>query len=218
MILDTPDLHPSIFQNDNNKIKSNMKNARTMISINNERNQKFSTKDIANLISPGSYKLTEPEGLSGSNTNSLFKNLYGETLLTFLFFSSDNINNIQKLIRMYIFKEMKEIVDNQSNNDLMIIMRSIFLTYSEHPMPIDDSMSDTEKNQLLKSYTIEVNRLNQIVIDTCIPLVASQLQQYLTYLHDASTPLHIMDKPVNTSVSGTKSYRSQTQVLLGGNL
>lgn len=219
MLLNNSNLHPSTFQNNNINITSNLKNERTLLSLNEERKQIFASKDLDKLISPGRYELTPDDTkIEGSNTKSLFKNLYGETLLTFLFFSSDNINNIQKLIRLSIYKEMQQIVDNQELNDLMVIMRSIFLSYSAHPKLIDETMSDEEKTYLLKLYTNEVDRLNQLVVNTCVPIVASQLQQYLTYLTDASTPLKVMDKPISTSVSGTKNYRSQTQIFLGGDL
>lgn len=214
--LDNAQLHPSQFQNNKTNITSNLKNEMTLVSITKERSQIFSSKDIT---SPGRFKLTSNDNeVSGSNTNSLFKNLYGETLLTFLFFSEDNIYNIQKLIRMLVYKQVKQNVDNQSNTELMIIMRSIFLAYSEHPKLIDESMSEKERIRLLTLYTNEVDRLNQLVINECVPLVTSQLQQYLTYLQDASNSLHVIDKPISTSVAGTKSYRSQTQVFFGGNL
>lgn len=217
--LNSPQLHPSQFQNDKVNIKSNLKNNRTLLSITEERGKTFVTDNLDKLTSPGKYNLTpDDKTLDGSNTKSLFKNLYGETLLTFLFFSEDNITNIQNLIRMTVYKEMKKVVDNQSNTDLMVIMRSIFLAYSEHPKLINESMSEKERKHLLVLYTNEVDRLNQLVVNECVPLVISQLQQYLTYLHDASTPLQVMEKPVSTSVAGTKNYRSQTQVLLGGNL
>lgn len=215
-ILDKPDLHPSKFQTNNTK---DLKNIRTLKNVNDERSMIFPTLNLDKLISPGSYDFTPDDNqLDGSNTKSMFKNLYGETLLTFLFFSQDNVFNLQKLIRMLVFKEMNKVIDNQSNNDLLIIMRSIFLAYSEHPLLIDEGMSPQVKKKLIISYTVEVDRLNQLVIDVTIPLIVSQLQQYLTYLYDASTPLHVMEKPISTSVSGTRNYRSQTQVLLGGNL
>ena len=219
MKLDSPDIHPSQFQNDTNNINSNLKNPRTLLSIRKERGQPLAEKDLSKLVSPGKYHFTEnDEQLRGSNTSSMFKNLYGETLLTFLFFSSENIENIQKLIRMLVYKETKQVVDNQSNTELLVIMRSVFLAYSEHPKLIDETMSQEEKDHLITLYTDEVHRLNQLIIDTCVPIVVSQLQQYLVYLYDASTPLKIMEKPLSTSVSGTKNYRSQTQVLLGGEL
>lgn len=205
-----PQFHPSQFENSRSEsIKSNL----------TERSKQIFSKNLDKLSSPGKYNLTpNDDGLDISNTKNLFKNLYGETLLTFLFFSQDNINNIQKLIRMTVYKEMNKVIDDQSINDLMVIMRSIFLSYSEHPKLIDSSMSEKEKKHLLILYTNEVDRLNNLVINECVPLVSSQLQQYLTYLHDASSPLQVMEKPISTSVTGTKSFRSQTQILLGGNL
>jgi len=210
--------HPSIFIDTKNTIKQNIGNQRTLDSITNERQNLLVTTNLSKLESPGAYKFFGDDGdtkLSGSNTRFLFKNLYGETLLTFLFFSDDNINNIQKLIKMLVYKEMNQVIDNQSIIDLQIIMRSIFLSYSLHPKLIDESMSPQEKNALLLQYTTEVDRLNQLVVNETVPLICSQLQQYLSYLTDAGSPRYIMDKPKSDSVTGQKTYRSATNVLLG---
>jgi DNA-directed RNA polymerase subunit H (RpoH/RPB5) len=111
---------------------------------------------------------------------------------------------------------MKYTIDNQSTNELMIIMRSLFLEYSAHPKLLDESMSEDEKRKLLEKYTIEVARLNKIVVDSTLPKVISQIQQYVDYLRDSSKQPYYMDKPKNESVQGMKQYRSATQVLLGG--
>lgn len=209
-------LHPSQYQTNNG---DNLKQNRTLLSVTQEREKILATDNLKKLESPGTYNFTiDDKTLRGSNTNSLFKNLYGETPLTFLFFSKQNVDNIQKLIRMLVNKHTGQIIDNQSNTELLIIMRSIFLEYSRHPQLIDESMSEDVKKKLLTQYTLEVDRLNKLVVDTTVPLIISQLQQYLIYLDDASSPLRVMDKPLSTSVKGTKSYRSSTQVLLGGDL
>jgi len=216
MNLSKVEIHPSQFQ-DNNEV--NLKGDRTILNVIEERGQALTNKDLEKLESPGTYKFTSDDtSLRQSNTNSMFKNLYGETLLTFLFFSSKNVENIQKLIRMTVYKYTNQVIDNQSNTELLVVMRSLFLAYAKHPKLITENMSDKEKKLLLVQYTAEVDRLNQLVIDTSVPLIVSQLQQYLSYLDDASSPLRVMDKPVNTSVTGTKNYRSQTQVLLGSDL
>lgn len=216
MNLSKPEIHPSQFQiSDDNHLKKQ----RTLLSVKQEREKTLAVDDLNILESPGQYKFTvDDKSLRGSNTNSVFKNLHGETLLTFLFFSRENIENVQKLIRMLVFKHTKQTIDYQSNSDLLVIMRSLYLAYSKHPKLIDESMSEQEKKTLLKQYKKEVERLNQLVLDTCVPIVVSQLQQYLIYLSDSSSPLRIMDKPLSTTVKGTKNYRSQTQVLIGGNL
>ena len=207
--------HPSIFE-----ISSNDKplDKRTLQSITKQRGQRLTSETIEKMISPGSFNFTTNDNkVSGSNTRYLFKNLYGETPLTFLFFSDKNIENIQNILRYNVYKETKYIIDNQSTNELMIIMRSLFLEYSAHPKLLDESMSDDEKRQLLEKYTIEVARLNKIVVDAILPKVVSQIQQYVDYLRDAGKQPYQMDNPKNESVQGMKQYRSATQVLFGGN-
>jgi DNA-directed RNA polymerase subunit H (RpoH/RPB5) len=206
--------HPSIFQ-----ISSNDKplDDRTLQSITKQRGQRLTSETVEKMISPGSFNFTiDDKKVSGSNTRFLFKNLYGETPLTFLFFSDKNIQNIQNILRYNVYKQMKYTIDNQSTNELMIIMRSLFLEYSAHPKLLDESMSEDEKRKLLEKYTIEVARLNKIVVDSTLPKVISQIQQYVDYLRDSSKQPYYMDKPKNESVQGMKQYRSATQVLLGG--
>lgn len=217
------DSHPSVFQNNSiNNITSNIKSNRTMSNLINERENKLGIKgefDISKLSAPGHYNLTSDDNeLSGSNTRFLFKNLYGETPLTFLFFSKDNIINIQNVIKMLVYKQMNYVIDNQSIIDLEIIMRSLFLAYSEHPLLIDEQMPDIQKQQLLVLYTNEVARLNDLVITTVVPLVCSQLQQYLVYLHDSSTNIEPIPRSVNVSNAGKRTYRSITNVLTGSSL
>lgn len=216
MNLSKAELHPSQFQTNSG---NNLKQQRTLLSVKQEREKALAFDDLKKLTSPGKYNFTVDDNkLKGSNTNSMFKNLYGETLLTFLYFSQQNVDNIQNLIRMLVYKHTKEVIDNQSNTELLVVMRSTFLAFSKHPQLLDESMSVDVKKKLLLQYTDEVDRLNQLVIDSTVPVIVSQLQQYLVYLSDASSPLRVMEKPLSTTVKGTKSYRSQTQVLLGGDL
>ena len=202
-------MHPSMFTNGTN---INLKNTRT---VTQDLDQKFTS----DLVSSGKYNLTVDDNkLSGSNTRHLFKNLYGETLLTFLFFSKDNINNIQDIIKMLVYKETKQLIDNQSIIELQIVMRSIFLSYNEHPKLLDPGMSTEEKTILIKQYKNEVDRLNQLVIDTVVPLIISQMQQYFDYIKDASQPRQFMPHPISDSISGTRQFRSVTSILTGSNL
>ena len=191
---------------------------RTLLTITDERSKRLPSTKVEELKSPGKYNLTpDDKQISGSNTRFLFKNLYGETPLTFLFFSDKNIKNIQNLIKLNVHKQINYIIDDQSNNELMIIMRSIFLEYSLHPALISEDMSETERQILFKKYTNEVDRLNKIVVQEIVPKIVSQIQQYVDYLRDASQQPYYMDKPKNESVKGQKQYRSVTQVLSGGN-
>jgi hypothetical protein len=213
---DLPVFQQQIFETTNADIP--LEN-RTLQEITKERGQRLTKSKIDELISPGSYNFnTNDDSLSGSNTRHLFKNLYGETLLTFLFFSKTNIDNIQDILKFVVHRETKYIIDNQSVNELLIVMRALFLEYSLHPKLITDTMSDKERSELLKKYTKEVERLNMIVINQVVPKIISQIQQYVDYLRDASEQPYYMDKPQNDSVKGQKQYRSTTQVLIGGEL
>lgn len=211
---DQPLFHPKFYER-----KTDLPgDKRTLLTITEERSKRLPSDEIESLKSPGNFNLTPDDTtISGSNTRFLFKNLYGETPLTFLFFSNKNINNIQKLLKMRVHKTNGYIIDNQSVNELMTIMRSIFLQYSAHPPLIDEKMSEQERQALFKKYTGEVDRLNRIVLNEILPNVVSQIQQYVDYLRDASQQPYYMDKPTNESVKGQKQYRSITQVLAGGN-
>lgn len=209
-MVNIPNFHPSFFETTDKDTPSD--NRELMV-------KNASDDSLGNLSSSYKYNLTVDDNkLSGSNTRHIFRNLYGETLLTFLFFSKKNINNIQNVIKYIVHKETKYVIDNQSTNELLIIMRSIFLEYSAHPKLIDENMSNDEKKQLLQKYTKEVARLNDIVINTIAPKIISQMIQYINYLKDASQQPTYMDRPVNENVSGQRVYRSITEVLTGSNL
>jgi hypothetical protein len=213
---DLPVFHQEFFETPNLDVPLE---TRTLQQIRQQRGQRLTGDKVETLVSPGSFQLsTNSNNVSGSNTRHLFKNLYGETLLTFLFFSEQNINNLQNLIKMVVHREIGYVVDNQSVNELLIIMRAVFLEYSFHPKLIDENTSPKERAELLKKYTAEVERLNTIVINQITPKIISGLQQYLDYLRDASEQPYQMDKPKNDSIKGQRQYRSTTQVLIGGDL
>ena len=208
--------HPSVFETQQ---AHTPEDKRSLLSVQKQRDQRLMNSNIDMLESHGSFKLTTNDDIvAESNTKHLFKNLYGETLLTSLFFSRENIENIQNLIRFVVHRETQYTIDRQSYNELLVIMRSIFLEYSAHPRLIDDTLSIEQKNALLAKYKAEVARLNEIVINTVIPKIVSQLEQYLTYLRDASQAPYQMDTPQSDSISGQRQYRSVTQVLMGGGL
>ena len=213
---DIPIFQQQIFETTNPDVPLE---TRTLQEIRKQRGQSLTKSKIEELRSPGSFRLTtDKNNLSGSNTRHLFKNLYGETPLTFLFFSKQNIENIQKIIKFVVHREIGYVVDDQSTNELLIVMRAIFLEYSLHPKLPDPSMTEKERQELMKKYTTEVARLNTILVNHIVPKIVSQVQQYVDYLRDASQQPYHMDKPQNDSVKGQREYRSTTQVLLGGQL
>lgn len=208
-----PTFHPSRFEQN---IPSQ---GRNMIQLREERSQRLTSKNVENMTSPGNFPVTEDDKWDArSNTSFLFKNHIGETLLTQAFFSNRNVDNIQKLIRFLVHKETNYIIDNQSVEELLIVMRSVFLQYAEHPALLDPLQPKEIQDKIKKQTTNEVKRLNEIVINEIYPTVMAGLKQYLQYLNDASEPYQIMDKPINDNIKGQRELRSITSVLTGNEL
>ena len=202
----TPSFHPSHFE--------------ISVPTNNDISKKYIIDDTdidkKKYNNPTSVPLNNGV-LYKSNTGSL-KNIVGETLLTFLFFSEQNINNIQNIIKNVVYDETKRVIDKQSNDDLLIVMRQIYMKYSNHPPLIKITDSQQIQEKLKKMYTNEIVRLDQIVVNETVPGIISNLMQYIDYLKTLDKPPDpSILKPIQTNISGTRSFRSPTQVFFGGN-
>jgi hypothetical protein len=205
--------HPSTFES----IKDFPMDERTLLMVHSQRTRPIN--GLENLKPGTKFNLMEKDDLSPeSNTRFLIKNIYGESLLAELFFSYQNIENVQNVIKYLVHKYTNEIIDKQSTTELLVIMRSIYLEYSEHPEIINDDMTNDQKQKLLLNYKKEVDRLNQIVFNNIVPKLVSQLQQYIDYLRDVSQQPKQMERSINDSIKGQKQYRSVTQLLTGNNL
>ena len=101
-----------------------------------------------------------------------------ENNLTRLFFSPQNIEAIQSMIRFYVHKLTDgQIVSKQSPDELFVIMRSIILQYG---------------NFMSSGIINEIKRLNSKVVNICVEKVSTEVQQYNHYIDDLQklpTPL-----------------------------
>lgn len=206
--------HPSMFEQQPSGV-DDVK--RTLLAISQERDQRLSEKDFKDIISRGSFAFTEDDKkISKNNTRFMFKNIYGDTPLTFLYFSGKNVDNIQKILRLRVYNETGYVIDNQSVNELLTVMRGVFLEHLSHPALIHKDMTKDVLEKLLDKYTNEVDRLNRLVVEFIIPKLISQIKQYLGYLHDSSVQPVPLPPPMSDSTTGKKAYKSVTQILLGG--
>jgi len=108
------------------------------------------------------------------------------------FFSPENVQIVQNLVRKTVYDDSngKYLIDPQSTDELLIVMRSMYLTYGKNqPTRIKEQIQD----------------LNNHVAKWCAPKIVSEVSMYQTYLHDASNMPVPMSHPVNISQSGTKS-------------
>lgn len=108
-------------------------------------------------------------------------NVWENNVLSQVYFSAGNIQILQNALRKGVFdlSKGKYIVPNQNIDALKIIMRSNYLTYAEHHN--DD-------------ITGQVERLNNLVLDYCIPFVFNETKFYMKYLEDQSTIAMPFDK------------------------
>jgi len=210
--------HPVMFQT---LSADNLPQYKNITEVQEERSTKIGKQNWENLESPGSYPIAAKDVYKQpfTNVNSMFKNIHGETLLNRLYFSEDNIKQIQNAIRFLVYKFTNQTIDEQSKTELLIVMRSIYLEYLNQPMNYSEDLDENTKRIVIKQTQDEILRLNNIVVNEVVPKIVSELQQYLDYLRDASQPYSgdLMDvKPELTSIKGQRNYRSATSVYFGG--
>ena len=122
-----------------------------------------------------------------NDNRSMFDNLkfvQQNTTLSNLFFSLKNVQIIQNALRagVYNYSNKKYIIDEQHADSLNIIMRAIYLQNS--------------KNQN-DNLTQQIEELNKIVIDYCVPKLYSEVEGYINYKRDASSLAVPFDNPIS---------------------
>ena len=124
------------------------------------------------------------------NTNTNYLNSltgnFERSKLSDLFFSKQNIQNIQNLLIKGVYEKSNSqiMIDKQPQDNIVIVMRSMYLQYSKN--------LDTKLNE-------QVNELNSYVLNFCIPKVYSEAVAYLKYKQDASTMHMPMSAPIYSS-------------------
>lgn len=116
------------------------------------------------------------------------------TLLSTIFFSANNIQILQNGIRagVYYKSNKQYIIAEQDCDQLKIIMNSIFTNHSLN---------------LTHDITKQIESLNQLVLDYCIPNVFGETQGYMNYLRDVSTLKDPIPLPIMTTIQDKNSYK-----------
>lgn len=109
------------------------------------------------------------------------------TPLSDAFFGGANVERLQAALRAEILKRTGYAIDRQSDEQLLIVMRYVFMQSARH-----------------QGGEEEVARLNGLVLREIVPQVGAGLAQYLAYLRDASTLPTPIPRGQATSIKGTK--------------
>ena len=110
-----------------------------------------------------------------------------------MYFSKENVDVIQNAIRKQVFERSQPkgyVIDNQSVDELKMIMRAIFYTYSRN-LPFDIQG--------------QVNELNGRVVEWSVPHILSAVDHYYYYLNDISHLPVPLQQPQNLSRAGTRT-------------
>ena len=132
-----------------------------------------------------------------NNHNTNFNNFYNigtgifeKNNLEGLFFHPKNINTIQNDIKAGVYKRTgnKYVISNQSPDVLNMIMRDIFESYSLNL-----------KNQIKE----QLEALNKLVVDHCVPKITNEVIAYMNYRRDVSQLAVPMSHPKSTDYNNT---------------
>ena len=142
------------------------------------------------------YKKLEEQILYYNYDDYSLKGIIESSDLNNTFLSPQNKEDIQKSIRYGVYKKVGKIISNQSDEELFIIMRSIYLQEG-------GSRVFTEKD--LKN---EIQRLNQKVIDYSVENITSKIKQHDMYINDISKLPIPNDRPEYDNSKGRNTtYR-----------
>lgn len=120
-------------------------------------------------------------------------------LLNQLYMSAENIENVQQRIRYEVYKASNNetVIGRQSERELGIIMRSLYLTYGKNlPTNIKQQIED----------------LNDLVVQESVSKILSEIQTHIRYLYDASTQPMPLALPQSMSSAGMKTLPSVTSI------
>jgi hypothetical protein len=115
------------------------------------------------------------------------------TELSRAFFSESNAKSIQNAIRRAVYDKSgpkKYVIDDQSADELTIIMRTMYLQYAQN---------------LPRDIAGQVQDLNEKVLNWSVPHILSAVDHYQYYLDDISHMPVPLARSVSLSSAGTKS-------------
>ncbi len=109
-----------------------------------------------------------------------------------LFFSAFNINLLHDAVRYMVYKRsgQKYVIERQSEIDMKIIMRSVYMQHCKH-LPYD--------------IVGQTKELNGMVIEEAVQRILVEIPMYLYYRSDVINMRQPIDRAANVSSAGTKT-------------
>ncbi len=118
------------------------------------------------------------------------KHIHVASSLTESYFSRENVDSIQQELIKRIYNQTGHAISRQSDMNLQIIMRSIYLQYGKN-LPCQ-----------IKEQVIE---LNEEVLKECMRIILPNIQQTIGYRNDLQKLPTVMNRALNVSSKGSKT-------------
>ena len=112
------------------------------------------------------------------------------SLLSKAYFSEQNLQMIHNGIRKRVYDITQIVIGEQSEVNLQVIMRSLYLQHSKN---------------LPYSISKQIEELNKIVIENSVQKIIVEMKQYIGYRRDVQQGIQPIPRSISTSVHGTKS-------------
>ena len=138
-------------------------------------------RDIYNTTQRNYFDKNEPAMFQTNHTQPL-SGILESSPLSELYFSKMNIEALQKTIRYHIYKLTQKKISYQSEIELFIIMRSMYLQFANSFVHGDGIVE-------------AVKTLNEKVIDFSVSTIKDQLDQHDGYMKKISNAPTPMDHP-----------------------
>ncbi len=126
------------------------------------------------------------------------------TPLLLFFFSTENVNYIQDRIKNEVKKIAGQDINNQSVDEILIIMRSTLIYAYSGWLPGGNKDNLTNRGEKPCSLEDQLSRLNKSVIQECVKQVLSGINQYKLYMKDKSSMPMPLSLPIYTSMAGSR--------------
>jgi hypothetical protein len=143
------------------------------------------------------YPMSAQNDKKSDFNEEAIKGVHSNNPISQVFFSQTNIDALQEAIRyqVYVKSCKKHVIGRQSDTELKVIMRAIYLDNARH-----------------RNYDIlpEIRRLNQLVLDFAVPRILQEINMYMTYKNDIDKLPDPMPRGQFQSAKGTKVLEQKT--------
>jgi hypothetical protein len=132
-------------------------------------------------------------GVEADFQTDMLRGNWEVTPVSTAFFSVDNAKRLQHMIRKGVYDRSQPkgyVIDDQSSDELKIIMRAIYYQYARN---------------IAADIKSQVDDLNRKVVDWSVPHILSAVDHYFYYLKDISQLPVPLAQPQHLSRAGTKS-------------